>query len=501
MEWREFCSLLHLDPDQERRVEAIVVGCKQAFAAACLSESADGKSSPLRSLAQFWNSHVRVSAHALEAMFLSQLKRIRAESGPTYLEAGADLANQSAASMLSELREDQRQAFESLQLTSLLNVDTSRDPLGEQLKQLLAGLPPPVEAEGNQGLPEPEVHNGAFKGLFCSQPFEYGQVDPLGQLYLCCPQMLPKVAGNLEQQDLMAAWNSDSAMEIRRSILDGSFKYCCEATCGLLQNRSLPRLSDVQQPEHRRIIDEGITRLNHGPRTINLSYDRTCNIACPSCRTEKIVLMGKARDRAAIIHARVIGDHLRDARQLIITGSGDPFASRLYLSFLRTFDPAANRSLEIRLSTNGLLLDEKMWDSICNEAITGVDVSVDAMRPDTYRANRGGSFEMLLDNLRFLGRLRRSGKLRRLEMHFVVQANNFAEMPAFAAFGAEIECDVVCFKQLVNWGTYSRADFEYRAVQLPEHPQHGDLLNILRNPALRTPLVYLADLSHLVQAI
>ena len=502
MEWTTFRSSLRLDSEQALQAETLLTAAKEGFAAVCGRGTADGKSSPLAFLARRWNDAPELEAAALEGAFLAYLGGERAAgAGASYLEEGGRIAARAGERLAAGLDAAQRGALAGLGLDSLLQVETASDPLGARLKELLAGLPPPVEAVAASGLPAAEEHGAKFAGLFCAQPFQYAQIDPLGQLYLCCPQLLPTSVGRLDEQDLMSAWNSPAAVAVRESILDGTFAYCCESTCGLLQQRALPRVEEVTHPEHRRIIAERITRLDHGPRIMNLSYDRSCNLACPSCRGDFIVLRGKARQRASVIHERVLGRHLRDAERLIITGSGDPFGSRLYLSFLRTFDPAAIPGLRITLSTNGLLLNEETWRSICHNAVDSVDVSVDAATPATYAANRGGDFAQLLANLRFLGGLRAAGELARFELHFVVQANNFREMRAFAELGRELGCDVVCFKQLVNWGTYSAADYARRAVQAPDHPEHGELRELLRDPLLRDPRVYLHDLSHLLESV
>ena len=86
---------------------------------------------------------------------------------------------------------------------------------------------------------------------------------------------------------------------------------------------------------HLAIIAKGTTRLARGPGTINFSYDRTCNLACPSCRNGLIILAGQEKEKARQIHEKVLGKHLADAERLIVTGSGDPFISKFYLPFLR----------------------------------------------------------------------------------------------------------------------------------------------------------------------
>ena len=325
-------------------------------------------------------------------------------------------------------------------------------------------------------------------------------MEPDGSVYLCCPQTLPQPVGNLGESTLTEAWNSDLAMRVRASILDGTYRYCSERTCGLLQQRRLQRTEEVTDAFHREVIDRGLTRLERGPAKLNMSYDRTCNLACPSCRTDFIVLRDRERERVAKIHEKVL-QNLDDAQRLIITGSGDPFASHFYLQFLRTFEGESAPGLRIQLSTNGLLLTPRMWESICHRQIDWIDVSVDAASRETYAMNRGGDFARLLDNLAFLSGLRAAGEIGVFQLHFVVQANNYREMTDFAELGLRLGCDLVCFKQIVNWGTFSAADFARRAVQRREHPEHARFLEVLREPILKHPKVYMHDLGKAHQAV
>lgn len=347
---------------------------------------------------------------------------------------------------------------------------------------LLGDMPAPVD----------KAQLGA--GRFCPNPFEYAQIDPDGSMFLCCPAMLFRKTGNLAQQDFLDAWNSAEAQAIRASILDGSFRYCSAETCGLLRNGLLPKVAELENPEHQRMVAEQQTILEHGPRTINFSYDQSCNLACPSCRSKKIVLKGEERDFAGRIHDKVTGAHLADARRLHITGSGDPFVGRYFLDFLQSFEPKEYPEIRIQLSTNGLLLTPKMWDSICHEAIDWIDVSIDGASAETYGKNRGGNFGKLVENLRFIGELRQSGAIQAYNLHYVVQQNNYHEMPDFVRLGLAVHCDGVLFKQVQNWGSWSPEEYAARAIQHPAHPEHLEFLEALQDPMLQHPIVRMHDL-------
>jgi sulfatase maturation enzyme AslB (radical SAM superfamily) len=507
VDWQTFAEQLTLSAGQEPAVKAVIAAAKDAFAEVCQhraisgAEEGDGDRgiSPLELIVAQLRRLPQPAEAEVAARFFAFLAAERDNTtGLTFAAACGEIDGAARGRLREHLDAAQQDRLSALAIDSLIDVATGYDPLADQVRRCLLSGEEPAEAAGGESGADAEPK---YRGLFCPQPFEYAQVEPDGSLYLCCPQTLPQPVGNVGRGGLLAAWNSDQAAKVRASILDGTYRYCSERTCGLLQQRLLRKVEEVTDPFHREIIDGGLTRLARGPSTLNLSYDRTCNLACPSCRTGLIVLRGEARQRAAVIHEQVMGEPLRDARRLIVTGSGDPFASHFYLQFLRTFEPESAPAMRIQLSTNGVLLTPEMWGSICRRAIDWIDVSVDAATPETYALNRGGNFARLMENLAFLKGLRAAGEISLFQLHFVVQENNYREMAAFAELGLALGCDKVCFKQLVNWGTFSTGEFHRRAVQRPEHPEHGLFLAALSQPIFRHPKVYLHDLGKVHQAL
>ena len=491
MSWASLCEQAGFNAALADRVKNRLANCKDEMASVCLREGAERKPSPLKFFANSIG-HLPTKGEAelqkrLEH-YLCTMKE--ATSSKTYINILHELAEEAGDEIISWLNPSQESIFRKIGIFTFLEIE------GETLLSRLSELVENIFFA--EKIFQLENHEGKFRGLFCQKPFEYAQVESSGRVFLCCPQHIQVPAGDISQCNFMEVWNSENARAIRKSIIDGSFKYCSEATCGLLQNRNLPKVEDAD-PHYRQIIQDGITRLNRGPRTINFSYDRSCNLSCPSCRSNFFVLKGKAKQRVELIHKRIIASHIKDAHHLIITGSGDPFGSQIYFSFLKEFEPRTAPDLRIQLSTNGLLFTEKRWKMICREAVDMVDVSVDAANAKTYRLNRGGDYDKLLANLQLIGELRTKGELQFFSLHFVVQANNFMEMRDFVKLAQEVYCDSVCFKQLINWGTYSEEDYLNRAVQLPIHPRHRDFLVVLSDPIFKLPLVYMHDLSHLFE--
>jgi hypothetical protein len=344
--------------------------------------------------------------------------------------------------------------------------------------------------------------------LFCSQPFTRYEIlggGQRGEVFSCCQSWITRSFGNMSDQPVAKVWNSKDAQAIRRSILDGSFRYCRDV-CPYLQQRDGPvqRVDEVDDPRMREVIDKKLTVLPFSPSDIICCFDQSCNLSCPTCR--KAVIMETAHGDAIIdIQKRLEGEALKDAKLLYITGSGDPFGSPFFRRWLQTFDRAAMPNLErIHLHTNALLWTPRIWATISPEIralIRSATLSIDAATDETYAANRrGGDFATLLKRLAFIAELRRDGPLDYLEIHMTVQANNFREMPAFVELGRKFRCDRVAFHQLLDWGSFTPKEFAARAVQRPDHPEHEPFLDMLADPRLEDELAYLSNLLDLKQA-
>jgi MoaA/NifB/PqqE/SkfB family radical SAM enzyme len=249
------------------------------------------------------------------------------------------------------------------------------------------------------------------------------------------------------------------------------------------------------------IIRRELTIVPFGPTDIICCFDQSCNLSCPSCRAR--VIMETTHGEAILnIQKRLEDEALADARLLYITGSGDPFGSPFFRRWLQTMKRTAMPKLErIHLHTNALLWTERIWESIPEETralIRGATISIDAATSETYAINRrGGEFARLLERLAFISELRATGPLEYLEIHMTVQANNYKEMPEFVELGRLHNCDRVTFHQMLDWGSFSAGEFNARAVQFPEHSEHAAFVEMLSDPALADPIVYLSNLTEL----
>ena len=352
---------------------------------------------------------------------------------------------------------------------------------------------------------EPDLANDqvpvqrSLSDRFCATPWETFDVRFRGVVGACCPGYLPKPIGKLPEDTVESAWNSEAAQEIRASILDGSFRHCRAAVCPLIAGDSLPKRDEITDPFQRDIIDRGLVRAERPPRFYNLSYDESCNLSCPSCRTKQVsVTSGPEYEQLGKIQSRIFDAALAQPHdepvEFNVTGSGDPFGSRIFREFLTSVDGRSWPNALFHFQTNGVLFTRSYWRRISGirNNIGRVFVSIDAATPETYAiTRRGGHWGQLLENMRLIDDLRREGIVRRLQVFYVVQAANYREMPALIRLLEQFPAvDWVNFSLISNWATFSDEEFRAHAIWRSDHPQFDDFLRVLRDPALSSQRIF-----------
>lgn len=350
-------------------------------------------------------------------------------------------------------------------------------------------------------------HNSLYssKGerLYCQSPFKELILVNDGA-YFCCSAWhgFPSL-GDPRTQPLDEIWNSKEAIEFRCSILDGSYRYCRHDICPKLVNKASGLTSFSQLPSSQKEAVENSDGNLSGKFTyVNYGFDFSCNLSCPSCRTEVIIARGQAAEEIRFIEAQLQhnGQHLEE---LYISGAGDAFGSPYSRKFLNRINEENFPSLSsILIHSNGQLFNTMNWNKLSEfvrSRILYVEISIDAAYKETYEENRrGGSFERLLENLSFIKSLKESGYISYIKFSFVVQRNNYRQMPEFVDLALSYSADCVFFSKLMNWGTYSEKEYQERNVSNPNHIEFCEFMEILKDKRLKNNIVGLTNLKELV---
>jgi sulfatase maturation enzyme AslB (radical SAM superfamily) len=306
-----------------------------------------------------------------------------------------------------------------------------------------------------------------------------------GDVFLCqCEAWLPTNIGNIWDDDLATLMQSDTARAIRRSIIDGNYEYCNESVCYVLQQQELQTIDQIHPQELRAAMQDEHSWLM--PTHIMLALDPTCNLSCPSCRTEVTKKVDDDQDRIEYLSQRLItnlfGHATNQQINVTVSTSGELFASEVLMRTVNQIDLDLIPGLNLQIQTNGLLLP-KRWSRIADKHnnIGMITVTVDAATADTYEiVRRGGRWSDMLAALDFIRDLKQSLGFE-LRLRMVVQKTNYQEAPAFYDLAQNYLADLVEYTRLTNWHTWPYTEFKTHDILDPNHPKYKLAQTVLGN--------------------
>ena len=336
--------------------------------------------------------------------------------------------------------------------------------------------------------------------LICVTPFTYSELFDDKQ-FLCCPSWLKEDI--YETNSIKDNFNSKKAQEIRNSILDGSYKYCDSVQCPHLNALNQDKLIDGRfVPKNKESLDRytPISQIN----MVNFCFDRSCNLQCPSCRSELINYLGKDRDGVDDKLRQVNEELSGTIKKLYLSGSADPFFSKSFRQFLIDFDPTKYPNMErIHIHTNGILWTEKLWNRMkaIHPFVKSCEISIDAATKDTYenKTRIGGDWNVLLKQLDFIINI---PTINIYSFSFVVQDSNYKEMYDFCNLIHNLNWKTkktikIFFNHMTNWGTFSESEYLSKDVSNPNHELYEDFLIELKR--MNTQKNVSHNLNHLLE--
>lgn len=319
------------------------------------------------------------------------------------------------------------------------------------------------------------THNINLKNFICITPFYELEIHR-DRVFYCCPAYLQDYE-TLIDNNIDKVWNSESATIIRNSILDGSYKYCNKQACPYLSkllNSGIPNgtiYSKNNISPYNKIINNTLS-----PKLITLNIDRSCNFKCPSCRKELIYSNNEEYLSNKKLLSEIENSFSENLETICISGSGEPFSSKVYKEYLRSFNPKRYKKLKnIHIITNGSLWTEKMWNSMPNihPYVKTCEISIDAGTKETYEniVRINGDWERLMENIEFIKTI---DTIEEIRASFLVQSANYKEMLIFSdlmykKLGNKV---AITFIKINNWGTFSDEEFSKVKIYDKNHPEH-----------------------------
>jgi MoaA/NifB/PqqE/SkfB family radical SAM enzyme len=312
----------------------------------------------------------------------------------------------------------------------------------------------------------------------CDVPSKTLVVDWKGDCFVCgCEAWLPISVGKITDfENLADVWTSPSAKLLQQDIADKKYTHCAVDRCGIIH-------SNIVQDKY----------------TVSINIDESCNLRCPSCRTEHIMLSsGDEHENklAQVNHIVRLLENFTEPCHIVMSGNGDPLASSIMRPLIHNFRPRANQT--IRLFTNGLLLKKQLEKSPIVNNITQYFISIDAGSSAVYeRVRLGGQWNQLIDNLDYLKSIvDRTGA--EVLLKFVLQQDNWHDMDNFSDLCIQYNFSGV-INRLEDWGTWKNFN-EHDVIGDREHPDHLLAMQSLRQAysKYKTKIQFNASLVNLV---
>lgn len=332
------------------------------------------------------------------------------------------------------------------------------------------------------------IFDRAYYELECNTMLNHLEIFHGGNTRCCCTTFVGQDLDNMMVHREEELWQSPLHKILCLSTENRTYSFCDKTMCPLFV---------AKKKEETRCIQSAYKNMAKYPETLALGYDATCNLACVTCRQAPYVAKGEEREKLSEISGRVREEYLPHCKFLILAGDGEVFLSPAYKEIY--LDQSCNPAY-IRLLSNGMLFTQKNWEQF----IEGKDgkimltVSVDAATKDTYeKIRKNGNFDILQKNMKFASELRKEGKLSYFRMNFVVQSENYQEMPLFVQWGETIGADEVFFTKILNWGTYTEEEFaQISMMEADGVTPKKELMEVMAQPVMQSRIVDMGTIQY-----
>lgn len=288
----------------------------------------------------------------------------------------------------------------------------------------------------------------------CHTMLNHLEILAEGNTRCCCTTFVDQSLGNITQESFDDIWLSNLHRIMCLSLENRTYSFCNKEMCPLFVGCSKrDAISCFDEYQHYQIMEQF-------PKVLVAGFDASCNLRCETCRKNFYYSCGEDKQVQSEILDIIKNEYICSVNFLILAGDGEVFASNTYKQL---FTMPECQPRYIRLLTNGTLFNEKNWKRLTENKDSKImmTVSIDAATKETYeKIRRGGDFSKLKSNMEYAAMLRKSGQLSYLRFNFVVQRENYKEIPAFILWGESLGVDEIFFTKILNWGTYSDKEFE-----------------------------------------
>lgn len=294
----------------------------------------------------------------------------------------------------------------------------------------------------------------------CEYPEKVLSIDNQGHCFICnCDGWLPISVGHItEFKSIEDVWQSPIAKKIQKDIKNKNFTWCSVDYCGI-------RDKDIKINEY----------------LININIDESCNLQCPTCRSDYMnFTKGKIYEKK-LKWANHIVELLKNFNKhclINMSGNGDPFASLIYRSMLMNIE--TNEYHTYKIMTNGLLLKKLLKKSPIYKNIKQYSISIDAGDEETYeRVRLRGKWSVLIENLDFLKQELQDSHDIKVVLNFCLHNDNLKSLLNFIELSKKYQW-LANIQSVEHWGSYSKYEFDNQNVLDSNHKDYTETIQLLK---------------------
>ena len=227
---------------------------------------------------------------------------------------------------------------------------------------------------------------------------------------------------------------------------------------GIMNRDEMNKLSLVIEEkkwnEYRKKYDDAAKLKNLDyPIQIDFELNSSCNLKCPMCPISAESPKGKGKSTwfDFDLYKKIINySYDQGTRAIKLNYVNEPLIRKDIIKFIDYAKQAG--ILDIYLSTNGILLTNKMGNDLIDSGLTRIQISIDAVSESTYEKVRpGGKLKTVISNLEnFIELKKQKNKIIPLtRVNFVKTSLNESELNQFITYWSN-KVDMIGVQEFVK---------------------------------------------------
>ena len=301
----------------------------------------------------------------------------------------------------------------------------------------------------------------------CSKPFEEFEIDVDGNCYCCCRWWNNSYSlGNIFTDTIDEIWNGKAAQELRKTILDGTFRHCNINDCLMSYNPEL---------KHTVIADY--------PTEISLCYDYTCTAKCVFCNDEIKKMSNLESQKWDDLIDKKLIPLLQNAKYVRLSMSGELFVSEHSMKLIKQI-AQTYPNIKFEIVTNGIYASKENIEKLeIENKIESIKISLPSMKEKTYnQLVKNGNLKKVLENLKYISKLKSERKINCFFLNFVINSLNYSEIIEYIQKAEELGATVDCLMLNKNSeDTEFLKQFDLYNILNANHPAYNHFLTLINS--------------------